>query len=179
MSSSITAPSWNTRPACVISVRVRGGRPHRRGRAMPPDLLQRKQTHFVLWIPRTGVAPPTLVIGELQYGAPPSLAGEARHALQPAPGAADLWHIPASSCGLAAGKVYRYWYEVDETDPGGQPGSRIPICDPTAVATDWRLTKGDQPAAIVKFENGNLVACDGGGEAVQSAVPVPGPLATN
>ena len=39
------------------------------------DLLDRKQTHFVLWHAKPAAAPPVLVIGEFQAGQS-SVAGE-------------------------------------------------------------------------------------------------------
>ncbi len=134
---------------------------------MRTDLLDRKLTHFVLWAPRQ--TRPVLVIGELQYGAPPVLTGERSCPLVAVAGVSDLFAIDASNCGLTNGRVYHYWFEVDDTRPGHTIGARVCVTDPTASTVDWRLVKGDrdQPAAVVKYDSGNLVPCDPDGTPVR------------
>lgn len=46
--------------------------------ATKADILDRKQTHFVLWRPVTFATPPKLVLGELTPGNPPKLI-DVRH----------------------------------------------------------------------------------------------------
>jgi pullulanase len=134
------------------------------------DLLNRKSAAFVLWAP--GQAAPRLVVGMFQAGAPPSLAGEQTFPLAPVAGRSGLFQITPAACGLVNGTVYHYWFEVDDTNIGHQAGARILVSDPTAFTTDWRLTRGDQPASVTKFENAQLVACDPDGTAVvPAAVP--------
>ena len=48
--------------------------------------------------------------------------------------------------------------------------------DPMTSTTDWRLTKGEQPASVIKFENGQLVPCDPDGTPV---APVTTPSVRN
>lgn len=137
---------------------------------MNTDLLNRKSAGFVLWAP--GQAAPRLVVGTFQAGAPPSLAGEQTFPLVPIAGRSGLFQITPAACGLVNGTVYHYWFEVDDTNAGHQAGARILVSDPTAVTTDWRLTRGDQPASVTKFENAQLVGCDpDGAGVVPAAVP--------
>ena len=130
---------------------------------MPNDLLQRQTSSFVLWSPRAAQAAPTLVIGEYREGTPPAVVNRRRFDLQAAE-VSGLWRLSAASAGLQDGKVYRYWFEVDNTFPGA--AGRILVCDPMAFATDWRVAEANQPAAIVKFAGGKLLPCDGSGDAV-------------
>ena len=127
---------------------------------MHTDLLDRKVNYFVLWAP--GQTHPSLVIGELQYGAPPILTREHIFPLLAIAGLSGLFEILATSCGLTNGRVYHYWFEVDDTRPGSATGARVSLTDPTAFTVDWRLVKGDgdQPAAVVKYDNGTLTPCD-------------------
>jgi pullulanase len=138
---------------------------------MDTKLLDRKSTNFVLWAP--GQTRPALVIGELQFGAPPVLSGEHTFPLAPVAGVSGLFEIAATSCGLTNGHVYHYWFEVDDTRPGHAAGARVCVTDPTSSTVDWRLVKGDrdQPAAVVKYDAGNLIQCD------PSGVPVTQPKA--
>jgi pullulanase len=137
-------------------------------------LLQRKTTHFVLWRPHHTDPPPKLVIGRLQPGNPPEFVDEQQLELSPAPDASDRWEIAAASCNLEDGQVYHYWFEVNDSSPGRSPDTRIRCTDPTAWTVDWRLVAprppgpyGDadqDPASVVMFRDGALVACDPGGE---------------
>src|SRR5690349_17710188 len=145
------------------------------------DLLQRRAADFVLWVPRP-VDPgsgPTLVVGELRPGAPPTLVNERRHAMEQVPGKTGLWRVSPSACGLGAGRMYHYWFDVEDTYPGHAPGARIAVCDPAAFATDWRLTRGDQPAAMVRWDGASLLPCDGGGDPVEPAAAPSASLAPN
>jgi 1,4-alpha-glucan branching enzyme len=140
---------------------------------MPADILQRKETSFVLWRVGQVNPPPTLVIGELQEGAPVSLVGVQQIPLQPVPGFADLWTISAANCQLVDGHIYHYWFEVPVNRPGMPANQRLRITDPTAGVVDWRVlsprvpapfTEDDRyPAAVVKFTNGQLSPEDIGG----------------
>src|SRR5215471_710118 len=53
------------------------------------DILERKKTHFVVWRPKPGAAPPVLVIGQFQFGNPPSMSGLQRFPLAPVVGFDD------------------------------------------------------------------------------------------
>lgn len=136
-------------------------------------LFELKKTAFVLWHPHHDQPePPTLVIGQFQAGNPPSLANRK---VFPLTQQGDLWSINATKCKLVDGQVYHYWFEVSDSSPT-RNGSRIACTDPTAFTVDWRLLApslpspygtGDQdPAAVVKFKDGRLVACDPEGETI-------------
>jgi hypothetical protein len=64
-------------------------------------LWERRKRGFVLWRPAVADPRPTLVIGQLQAGAPVSLAGEQRIDLAQDGRFADLWSVDAQQCGLA------------------------------------------------------------------------------
>src|SRR5690349_3451496 len=138
------------------------------------DLLQRKTTHFVLWRPHHTDPPPILVIGQLQPGNPPTFANEQQFTLTEAANAPGLWEIAASACNLTDSQVYHYWFEVNDSNPDKSPATRIRCTDPTAYTVDWRLlaprpsnaySADDQdPAGVIMFKDGQLVACDPGGE---------------
>jgi len=143
------------------------------------NLLGLKKTAFVLWLPyNVNPEPPTLVIGQFQAGNPPSLANRQ---VFPLTQQADLWSIEAAQCGLADGQVYHYWFEVSDSSPT-RDGSRIACTDPTAFTVDWRLqaplrptlpiSDDQDPAAVIKYQNGQLVPCDPGGETVEPALAI-------
>ena len=141
---------------------------------MDTDLLNRKSTRFVLWAPRQTA--PKLVIGTLQFGAPPFLTGKQTLPLKAVSGVHGLWEIAPANCGLTDGNVYYYWFEVDDTRPGHAANTRVSVTDPTAFCVDWRITEsdGDQPASVIKFAGGQLVPCDADGTPVKP--PAPGDL---
>lgn len=145
------------------------------GLALTESIFRLKETHFVLWRGRATAPPPCLVIGTLSPGAPASLAGEQRFDLAPRLAAdIDLWVIPAADCNLVDGQVYHYWFEVTDVHPE-RSGRRIRVTDPMAFMVDWRLL-ADRPAdpayrdddryptAVIKYDQGRLIACDAGGE---------------
>jgi glycosidase len=134
------------------------------------DLLNRKSTHFVLWAP--GQAAPQLVIGTLQFGAPPFLTGKQTLPLTAVAGVHGLWEIAPAACGLTEGGVYHYWFDVADTRPGHAANARVSVTDPTSSTVDWRITQGDgdQPASVIKFAGGQLVACDPDGTPVTPPV---------
>jgi 1,4-alpha-glucan branching enzyme len=113
-----------------------------------------------LWAPQQ--ASPELVIGTFQFGAPPSHVGRQKLALSAVSGVNDLWEVAAADCGLREGAVYHYWFEVNDVRPRSDPASRILVTDPLTFAPDWRLqeTNGEQPASVILFRGGKLVACD-------------------
>jgi pullulanase len=141
---------------------------------MDTDLLNRKSTHFVLWAP--GQTAPKLVIGTLQFGAPPFLTGKQSLPLKAVGGVHGLWELAPADAGLTDGNVYYFWFEVDDTKPGHTASARVSVTDPTAFTVDWRITEGDgtQPASVIKFDTGQLVPCDPDGTPVTP--PAPGDL---
>lgn len=145
---------------------------------MNAHLFGLKQFSFLLWHSQRVNPPPKLIIGIFQPGNPPTLTNRREFLLVPQFGHADLWGIPAAQCGLVDGQVYHYWFEVSDSSPT-RDGSRIACTDPTAFTVDWRLlaprlpaphiADDQDPAAVVKFQNGQLFPCDPGGETFQPA----------
>ena len=146
---------------------------------MPTSLLRRKQTHFVLWRPGKSNPGPRLVIGTYQPGTPSSLAGERSLPLAVSTLGPDVFEIAASDCGLTEGRIYHYWFEVDDTNAYTDSHGRLRVTDPTAGSVDWRLTfvfpapynpnanaptENEAPAAVVRFENGKLRPADPQGQ---------------
>src|SRR5262249_12687001 len=128
------------------------------------DILERRQTHFVLWCPRAPVKPPALIIGQIQNGNPPTFQQLVRRELQKSNGAggpiAGLWELDAGTLGLTDGKVYHYWFEVDDTLPGST--GRIQVADPCASVVDYRLLALPNPsyvhpASVIGWKGGKLV----------------------
>lgn len=141
-------------------------------------LFKLKRSAFVLCGAAYSEPGPHLVIGQFKSGNPPELVNRKRFALQRD---GQLWRIDAADCGLADGQIYHYWFEVTDTSPT-RDGARILCTDPTAFTVDWRLSaprlpapyrSDDQdPAAVIKFERGELLPCDPGGEAFMPARPI-------
>jgi glycosidase len=141
---------------------------------MGADLLDRKRTHFVLWRPRRTETPPALVIGRFRPGNPPRLRKTRTFELTRSPLHDELWEIAAEDCRLRNGRVYHYWFEVDDSNPHRQPPQRIRCTDPTAWTVDWRLRapllaepygEDDRdPAAVILYEDDELLPCDPGGD---------------
>ena len=140
---------------------------------MHPHLFELRKKAFVLWRPRVTDVAPRLVIGQFQPGNPPTLARRQSFELTRVVNTNDLWSIEADACGLRDGEVYHYWFEVRDSSPFGDRRSLL-CTDPLAYTVDWRLVSDalpepygadDQdPAAVVKFENGLLAPCDPAGE---------------
>jgi 1,4-alpha-glucan branching enzyme len=141
-----------------------------------PNLLDLKQTHFVLWNPFYKVKIPQLIIGQFQPGNPPTLINDFIFDLEAVAGVTDLWALEAKKCGLTDGQVYYYWFMVKDSDPhkaGLQNLAQHPAIwatDPTALTVDWRLqsprlpppfSEDDRgPASVIKYEGGFLRECD-------------------
>ncbi len=138
---------------------------------MDQDLLDRKSKLFVLWAPRQSA--PNLIVGKFQPGAPASMCCRRAIPLQPATGVLGLWQADPAACGLVDGETYHYWFEVEDTKPGAEGGSRVCVTDPFAFAVDWRLTEtnGEQPASVIRFSGGQLVPCDVEGNPVAPPSP--------
>lgn len=149
-------------------------------------LFDLKRAAFILWRPHDTQPPPALVIGRFAAGNPPTLAGRQVLALEQSPDDPDLWRIDALACGLVDGETYHYWFEVTDSSPF-RDGHRVLCTDPTACTVDWRLIAdplpppydaGDQdPAAVVRYEDGQLMTCDPGGEVAVPARPIEPALA--
>ena len=140
---------------------------------MKAHLFELKRTAFVLWRPHNTQVAPKLVLGQFQAGNPPTLSNRREFELQQMPEHVDLWGIGAGACGLVDGQVYYYWFEVTDSSPF-RDGRRILCTDPAAFTVDWRLpadrlpapydADDQDPAAVVKFANGQLIPCDAAGE---------------
>lgn len=138
------------------------------------DILRRKALAFLVWRPKPNAPPPALIIGRFAAGNPPTLIDEQQIALEAVAGFADLFGVDAVDCGLTAGGVYHYWFEVEETAPERPAGSRVRVTDPFAWSVDWRLraprlpppytSDERQPAAVVRWTGERLEACDPAGE---------------
>lgn len=149
---------------------------------MSIDLLSRKQTHFVLWRPREVTPPPALYIGQMNAQATDPLAGFREFPLHPSERSPDLWEIAAQDCGLVEGQVYFYWFKVRDASPYGN-GCILYCTDPTAYTVDRRLIapapaepggdRSDDPASVILYLNGQLVACDPGGQVANWRGDVP------
>jgi len=136
-------------------------------------LFELQRTMFLLWRPWHTWPPPRVVLGWFQAGNPPVLAHQLAFDLGELPGRPGLWGIAAADCGLGEGNVYHYWFEVTDSSPY-RDGRRILVTDPLARTVDWRLRApalgapydddDRDPAAVVRWLNGELVACDAAGE---------------
>ena len=156
---------------------------------MNADILNLRQRQFVLWRAVPSTPPPTLVIGQLQPGAPVTLTGGQRFVLGQSAQFPDLWTRAAADCQLTDDEVYYYWFEVTDTHPA-RSGQRIQVTDPFAFTVDWRLraprppgpeyTDDDRyPASVVKYRQGDLIPCDAGGETGKLVEPAPAALPPN
>src|SRR3954469_4534544 len=139
---------------------------------MSSSLLDRKETHFVLWRPGAQDPAPKLVIGVgvFKAGSPPALSEERAVPMTPAGESGELWELPAASLNLREGQVYHYWFQVPDSAPFRSPPTLLRCTDPAAYAVDWRLRANggdnDAAAAIIRWRNGKLVPSDAAGEPV-------------
>jgi pullulanase len=142
---------------------------------MLADLLQRKQTHFVLW--RPGVVSPGPAIYLSTLGASSSSLNPFKEmALMQSELFPDLWEIAAQDCGLVDGQVYFYWFKVCNTDPYDVASSHQVLygTDPTAWTVDRRFLAPKpsepggiasmDPASVVLYREDKLIPCDPGGQ---------------
>jgi pullulanase len=139
---------------------------------MATTLLERKQTHFVLWRPGPGEPAPKLIIGvaKVVAGRPPEVLDERRVVMTPVGETDDLWELAAAELRLREGQVYHYWFEVPDTAPFRAAGQSLRCTDPAAASVDWRVTanSGDAvaPAGVVRWRGGRLVPSDAEDEPV-------------
>lgn len=136
------------------------------------DLLTRRKTRFALWLPQLVEPAPALVTGTFRAGTPPEVVGLQKHHLTENEALPGLWEIDATRCALRDGAVYHYWFEVNDAAPWNL-GARVLRTDPLATTVDWRVLSptgqdhpdaAPQPASVILFKNGELRACDLGGE---------------
>lgn len=155
---------------------------------MSAYLLDLKKEAFVLWLPQAIDPAPKLLIGIFEPGNPPTLGQPKKINLKNPFQHPDLWGINAADCKLRDGQVYHYWFEVNDSSPT-RDGSRILCTDPQAQTVDWRLlaprlpaphiADDQDPAAVVMFSQGKLIACDPAGERFDFAPALPPAGATN
>jgi pullulanase len=135
------------------------------------DILTRRQTRFVVWCPATVASPPELIVGQLLNGNPPTFKQLARKALHAAAGSVGtvegLFELDATALDLTEGQIYHYWFEVEDTSPGGT--GRVQTTDPLAAVVDYRLYAPANPsllhpASVIGFSGGRLVIRDPNGE---------------
>ena len=141
---------------------------------MVANLLQRKETHFVLWRPAVTNPAPRLVIGILTPGNPPDLQNVQEFPLQPSPNFPELWELDARTLGLVNGQVYHYWFRVQDSFPETGRNAQMQITDPFATTVDWRIEspilplpyddRDRDPAGVILFKANKLIACDPAGE---------------
>ncbi|KIX92983.1 uncharacterized protein Z520_11256 [Fonsecaea multimorphosa CBS 102226] len=142
------------------------------------DLLERRKKGFVLWNPASQSAP-RLILGTFKANPSPGAVTRlfSGNLSQTQNG---LWEISLDAIDppLENGKVYHYWFEVDNTFPT-QTGSKITVTDPLAYTVDYRQfgdkTRDDsmQPPAVIKFRDGKLWPSDvDGTELTPIAAPV-------
>ncbi|TLD26090.1 glycoside hydrolase family protein [Venturia nashicola] len=127
------------------------------------DILSRRQTNFVLWIPAfEQEKPPRLVLGTANKSTSPAtftqlFEGPLNQTKQ------DLFELDIEAISvLRNGSVYWYWFEVD--DPSSDNAARVRVTDPMAHTVDYSMSEnrsdGVQPASVIKYRDGRLVPCD-------------------
>lgn len=139
---------------------------------MLPDLLNRKQTHFVLWRPGKIDPPPTLYIGNFQTNSSDEFANFQEFDLIQSKEFPELWEISAADCNLKDEKVYFYWFKVRDTDAYHGTNQIFYCTDPTAYTVDRRYKapvppgggESHDPAGVILYQNGKLIPCDPEGQ---------------
>ncbi|MBV9947180.1 MAG: hypothetical protein JOZ69_10055 [Myxococcales bacterium] len=135
-------------------------------------LLERRRTHFLLWLlwrTQWTDVPPALFIQRYRAGQGIDFATFRELPLARSELSSDLLEIPAADCGLEEGGVYLYWFKLrDAAAPGT---TNVLYCtDPFAWAVD-RSTLAPAPAdpngvtiaapaSVVGFRGGRLVPVD-------------------
>jgi len=130
----------------------------------------------MLWFPAhpPNAREPHLVLGTLDDGPPKSVYEESITPFVPSD-QPDLWELDPKniSPALVDGKVYHYWYEINDISPEGR--GVIRVTDPLAYTVWYASTKsrGDHvsPSSVIKFRGGKLWPCDPDG-----SEPAPPPL---
>ncbi|MFB8789016.1 MAG: alpha-amylase family glycosyl hydrolase [Potamolinea sp.] len=150
---------------------------------MLADLLNRKQTHFILWRPGSVEPFPTLYIGNFLTKSLNPFENFREIPLRQSQQFPELWEIAAKDCNLTSGQVYFYWFKVRDTN--AYDGTyRILYCtDPTAFTVDRRIGApapaeigGDtnpNPASVILYENDQLIPCDPEGQTANWEADVP------
>jgi pullulanase len=150
------------------------------------DLFTRKQTHFVLWRPAHIDPKPTLYIGKISNR--PGSSDYREIPLHQSSQFPDLWEIAAQACGLVDHQAYAYWFGVRDSNPSGT-GRVMYFTDPLAYTVDRQIIApqpnhpdgavSHDPAAVIAYQNGQLVACDCVGKTVDPPKFAPQNLPAN
>ena len=148
------------------------------------DILERRKTKFVLWIPgqATGSAKPELVLTgpiEIDPNQPVATDVTINVPLQES-SKPDLWELDPNDIRppLQDGRVYHYWFQITD----------MKVTDPLVYTVDYRpvpnrKAKEDseiQPAGVIKFRDRRLWPCDiDGNEPKPVATPAQNSLPDN
>lgn len=143
------------------------------------DLLERRKTKFVLWIPgqTADSAPPELILGAFDLNQPTAINVTFQGPLQKS-SEPDLWELDPNDIrpALQDGRVYHYWFQI--TDTSSENLGTMIVTDPLVYTVDYRTVTNRlaedskvQPAGVIKFRDRCLWPCDiDGGEAKPVAV---------
>jgi 1,4-alpha-glucan branching enzyme len=140
---------------------------------MRADLLSRKQTHFVLWRPGVLEPIPTLYIGNPPSDSSDPFQNVREIPLKQSAEFPELWEVAAQECGLTDGQVYFYWFKIQDTDAYNSTQQVLYYTDPTAWTVDRRFkapapsesgSDAGDPASVVLYQMGRLIACDPDGQ---------------
>lgn len=135
------------------------------------DILERRKTKFVLWIPgqRAGSSLPELLLAgpiEVDSNLSASTNVTFNVPLQKS-NEPDLWEIDPNNIrpALQDGKVYHYWFQI--TDTSSDNIGTMKVTDPMVYTVDYRpvpnrfATDSEvQPAGVIKFRDKRLWPCD-------------------
>lgn len=144
---------------------------------MAVDLLERRKSKFVLWIPGfvSGSTVPGLLIGTKDAQSPGSFKQAFTGTLSSSE-FPDLFELDLSAIQppLQDGTVYYYWFTIQDNSPENL--GLVKITDPIAYTVDYTVTQfaGShvQPAGVIKFRDNKLWPCDIDGiEAEQPPIP--------
>lgn len=133
------------------------------------DLLQRRSSGFVLWIPgeHANRQNPRLVLCVYHDTGTHQLTELIRQDLVQSTEHQALWELALEKLAkpLEEGQVYHYWFEIQDTSPESQGTTLMLVTDPLAFALDYRIcmnddTKQRAPAAIIKYSQQKLWPCD-------------------
>ncbi|MBE9128164.1 MULTISPECIES: alpha-amylase family glycosyl hydrolase [unclassified Coleofasciculus] len=143
---------------------------------MLSHLLNRKETHFVLWRPGKVEPTPTLYIGKIESHNNP-YDNFREITLQQSIDFPELWEISAKDCNLTESEVYFYWFKVRDANVYNETHPILYCTDPTAWTVDRRFlapvpsesegAASHHPASVILYQNGKLIPCDPNGQTVE------------
>ena len=131
------------------------------------DLLERRKSKFVLWIPQgSDSQPPELVIGPYDANQPKAVNIIFQGPLQKS-SEQDLWELDPKDIQppLQNDHIYHYWFQI--TDTSLENAGSLRITDPLVYTVDYNTVTDRnaedskvQPAGVIKFRDGQLWPCD-------------------